>query len=58
MLLKKEKLKLILMHGWQIFFSTRPANDELFKLMKKGTAEAKASGLTLNKLEELLNDNE
>ena len=38
------------------FFSNRPANEELFKLMRKGTAEAKASGLTPNKLEELLND--
>lgn len=38
------------------FFSGQPANDQLFEIMKKATAEAKANGLTQEKLDELLGD--
>jgi hypothetical protein len=38
------------------FFSNRPANEQLFELMQKGSAEAKAKGLTADQLDELLND--
>lgn len=38
------------------FFSNRPANEKLFELMQKGSAEAKANGLTPGTLEELLKD--
>ena len=38
------------------FFSNRPANEQLLDLMQKGSAEAKASGLTPGKLDELLSD--
>ena len=38
------------------FFSDKPANEQLFAIMKKGTAEAKANGLTAEQLDELLKD--
>ena len=38
------------------FFSNRPANEQLLDLMQKGSAEAKAGGLTPGKLDELLSD--
>ena len=38
------------------FFSGKPANEQLFAIMKKATAEAKANGLTDEGLEELLKD--
>jgi len=38
------------------FFSGQPANEQLFSIMKKATAEAKANGLTSEKLDELLKD--
>lgn len=40
------------------FFSSRSANEKLFKLMQKGTAEANANGLTPGQLDELLKDEE
>ncbi len=36
------------------FFSDKSPNEQLFEIMKKATAEAKANGLTPEKLEELL----
>jgi hypothetical protein len=38
------------------FFSDEPANEQLFAIMKKATAEAKANGFTPEKLDELLGD--
>ena len=38
------------------FFGGRPANEQLFAIMKKATAEAKANGLTPEQLDELLKD--
>lgn len=38
------------------FFSGRPANEQLFELMQKGSTEAKAKGLTPDQLDELLKD--
>ena len=38
------------------FFSNKPANEQLFAIMKKATAEAKSNGLTQKQLDELLND--
>jgi hypothetical protein len=38
------------------FFSSRPANEQLFEVMQKGSAEARANGFTSEKLEELLKD--
>ena len=38
------------------FFSGKPANEQLFAIMKKATAEAKANGLTPGQLDELLKD--
>ena len=36
------------------FFSNKPANEQLFAIMKKATAEAKANGLTPEQLDGLL----
>ena len=36
------------------FFSGKPANEQLFAMMKKATAKASANGLTQEKLDELL----
>jgi hypothetical protein len=33
-----------------------PPNEQLFAIMKKATAEAKANGLTAGQLDELLKD--
>ncbi len=38
------------------FFSDMSANEQLFDIMKKATAEAKANDFTPDKLDELLND--
>jgi len=38
------------------FFSGKPANEQLFAIMKKATVEAKANGLTPEQLDELLKD--
>ncbi|MFI5137353.1 MAG: hypothetical protein ACHQIM_05960 [Sphingobacteriales bacterium] len=38
------------------FFNDRSANEQLFAIMKKATAEAKANGLTPEQLDELLKD--
>ena len=38
------------------FFSGKPANEQLFSIMKKATAEANANGFTPDKLDELLKD--
>jgi hypothetical protein len=38
------------------FFSTRSANETLFELMDKGGEEARLKGLTQEKLDELLSD--
>jgi len=38
------------------FFSSEPANDQLFAIMKKATAEAKSNGFTPEKLDDLLKD--
>ena len=38
------------------FLSGKPANEQLFAIMKKASTEAKANGLTPEKLEELLTD--
>jgi len=38
------------------FFSSKPANDQLFAIMKKATAEARANGLTSEQLDKLLQD--
>jgi hypothetical protein len=38
------------------FFSEKPANEQLFAIMKKATDQAKANGLTPEKLDELLKD--
>lgn len=38
------------------FFSGKPANEQLFDVMKKATAEAKSNGFTPDKLDELLKD--
>lgn len=38
------------------FLSGQSANERLFALMQKGTAEAKANGFTPDKMDELLRD--
>ncbi len=38
------------------FFSKEPANEQLFAIMKKATAEAKANGLTQEQMNDLLKD--
>ena len=38
------------------FFSGKPADEQLFAIMKKATAEAKANGFTPEQLDELLKD--
>ncbi len=38
------------------FFSGKPANEQLFAIMKKATAEATANGLTSEQLDQLLKD--
>jgi hypothetical protein len=38
------------------FFSGKPANEQLFAIMKKATTEAKTNGLTPEQLDELLKD--
>ncbi len=38
------------------FFSNKPANEQLFAIMKKASSEAKTNGYTPEKLNELLND--
>lgn len=38
------------------FLSGKPANEQLFAIMKKATAEAKSNGLTPEQLDELLKD--
>ena len=38
------------------FFSDKSADEQLFSIMKKATAEASANGLTQAKLDELLKD--
>ena len=38
------------------FFSTKSANEQLFAIMKQATAEANSNGLTPEKLDELLNN--
>jgi tRNA(Leu) C34 or U34 (ribose-2'-O)-methylase TrmL len=40
------------------FFSEKSANDQLFAIMKKGTAEAHANGLTESKWDDLLKEDE
>jgi hypothetical protein len=40
------------------FFSGEPANEQLFSIMKKATAQAKANGLTPGQLDELLENPE
>ena len=39
-------------------FSEEPANDRLFRIMKKATAQAKATGFKPEMLDELLKDDE
>ena len=39
-------------------FSDEPANERLFKTMKKATTEAKANGFTPDMMDELLKDDE
>jgi hypothetical protein len=39
-------------------FSEEPANERLFKTMKKATSEAKANGFTPDMMDELLKDDE
>ena len=39
-------------------FNSRSANEQLFDLMQKGTAEANANGLTPVQLDELLKEDE
>lgn len=39
-------------------FSDEPANERLFKTMKKATDEAKANGFTTDMMDELLRNNE
>ena len=39
-------------------FSDEPANERLFKTMKKATDEAKANGFTADMMDELLKDDE
>ena len=38
------------------FFSTKPANEQLFDQMKKATLEARSKGFTADKLDDLLKD--
>ena len=40
------------------FFSTKSANEQLFAIMKQASSEAKSNGLTQEKLDELLKDDE
>lgn len=40
------------------FFSNKPANEQLFDIMKKATEEANTKGFTPDKLDELLKDEE
>jgi hypothetical protein len=40
------------------FFSNQSANERLFDIMKKATAEAKANGFNEAELQELLKSNE
>ncbi|HEY5405661.1 MAG TPA: hypothetical protein VIJ92_01175 [Ginsengibacter sp.] len=39
-------------------FSDEPANERLFKTMKKATTEAKANGFTPDMMDEFLKDDE
>ena len=39
-------------------FSEEPANERLFRTMKKATAEAKSQGFNPEMMDELLNDDE
>jgi hypothetical protein len=38
------------------FFSNKSANEQLFDIMKKATAEAKSNGLSIDQMEDLLRD--
>lgn len=49
----------IFINAWlSDFFSSKPANERLFDIMDKAAREAKAKGLTPDKLDELLKDEE
>jgi hypothetical protein len=53
-LAQKRKAEIYINAWLNDFFSVRSANEQLFDLMEKGTAEAKENGLTPDKLAELL----
>jgi len=47
----------IFINAWlSDFFSEKSSNEQLFEVMKKASSEAKANGLTPDKLDELLKD--